>query len=191
MHCTVHPGKYCTLFPPQKCRDIFFFPFRAPGPDAPREKLPGVCARRSCGVKRKDTISSGTVAGRWKSRSCCGFPQHPATPFLSPDCRSYFTTLRVLSRIVSSARKRRRSRPRNERNSDAERNSTRDGRSVFSIRRGFSGPCSRTGPTKDERCSVQPGCEPGCSREAPTTAKVSERRKRSWAIRRNPQVLGS
>lgn len=69
MHCTVQPGKYCTLFPPcevlralSACGEQLRQPLRSP--DRKSEKVAGILRRCSCGVKRKDTIPSGTVAAR-------------------------------------------------------------------------------------------------------------------------------
>src|ERR1700693_6225640 len=61
MHCTVHPGKYCTLFP--LWNDAPTFPVWSSGPDT-HGKVAGILRRRTCGVKRKDTIPSGGVARR-------------------------------------------------------------------------------------------------------------------------------
>ena len=52
MHCTVQPGKYCTLFPPLERRAIFSDP--APWTGNPTENLPGFCAE--CLV-----VSSGKI----------------------------------------------------------------------------------------------------------------------------------
>ena len=76
MHCTVHPGKYCTLFPPL-WNHALLFPFavnrsqlllrvnQSRSPDQkPTEKVAGSVRRLPCGVKEKDTIPSGMVAVR-------------------------------------------------------------------------------------------------------------------------------
>jgi len=81
MHCTVQPGKYCTLYSP--VRNRVTFPNRAEGSRAAlrpvrlslrtlhrsgslgrenSEKVGGIVRLDNCGVKRKDTICSGSVA---------------------------------------------------------------------------------------------------------------------------------
>jgi hypothetical protein len=65
MHCTVHPGKYCTLFPLWKTMRQFPISGERFGPlDQSRsEKVAWILRWRNCGVKEKDTIPSGMVAG--------------------------------------------------------------------------------------------------------------------------------
>src|SRR5579872_7067935 len=112
MHCTVHPGKYCTLSPSFgvswsvarffRLRSAFpaglaafaadRAPLRSPGP-APTEKVAGSLRWYSCGVKRKDTIdSSGVAEGAGRRRS-----------WHSDSSLSSFTTFQGLPTICPSS----------------------------------------------------------------------------------------